>query len=116
MKDILFWKDDPVLPIDSEKEALPNDFARFFVDKVVKIRNSISDNVITSALEETESLIGDRTSILCSFTPATEIEIDKLVSQSSNASCELDPLPTPLIKLCKDELIPSITKIVNLSL
>ena len=115
-KDILFWKDDPVLPMASEKEALPNDFERFFVDKVVKIRNSISDNVRISALEETESMIGNQTSNLSCFQPATEDEIYKLVSKSSNASCELDPLSTPLIKLCKDELVPSITKIVNLSL
>ena len=31
-------------------------------------------------------------------------------------SCELDPLPTWLLKECKDELVPLITDIVNMSL
>ena len=31
-------------------------------------------------------------------------------------SCELDPLPTWLLKECKAELVPLITDIVNMSL
>ncbi len=35
---------------------------------------------------------------------------------SSNASCQLDPIPTSLVKSCCDALVPVITKMVNLSL
>ena len=34
----------------------------------------------------------------------------------SNATCDLDPIPTDILKACIDEIIPSLTKIVNLSL
>ena len=36
--------------------------------------------------------------------------------QSSNASSQLDPNPTWLVKICCDELTPVITKMVNLSI
>ena len=33
-----------------------------------------------------------------------------------NPSCQLDPIPTSLVKNCSDVLIPVVTKMVNLSL
>ena len=39
----------------------------------------------------------------------------KIVRESSNASCRLDPVPTWLVKSCLDVLAPSITEMVNLS-
>ena len=44
------------------------------------------------------------------------IEVRKIVRESSNASCRLDPVPTWLVKSCLDVLAPSITEMVNLSL
>ena len=39
-----------------------------------------------------------------------------IIMGSSNASCQLDPIPTWLLKLCGSELVPVITKMINLSL
>jgi len=50
------------------------------------------------------------------FSLATEEEICKLVSQSSNTFCDLDPIPTSLLKQLLPPLLPTITNIVNLSL
>ena len=50
------------------------------------------------------------------FSPATEDEICKLLSQSSNTFCDLDPIPTALLKHCLPALLSTITNIVNLSL
>ena len=36
--------------------------------------------------------------------------------KSSSATCKSDPLPTPLLKLCIDDIIEPLTKIVNLLL
>ena len=47
---------------------------------------------------------------------ATEAEIWNIIKLSPVKSCELDPLPTWLLKECKDELVPLITDIVNMSL
>ena len=39
----------------------------------------------------------------------------KLISQSSDTYCDLDPIPTSLLKLCSSFLVPTITNIINLS-
>ena len=47
---------------------------------------------------------------------ATELEIRNFIKLSPAKSCELDPLPTWLLKKCIAELVPTITDIVNMSL
>ena len=53
---------------------------------------------------------------LSTFMDATEIEIRNIIKLSPAKSCELDPLPTWLLKECIAELVPTITDIVNMSL
>ena len=48
--------------------------------------------------------------------PATSEEIKQIILRSPDKSCELDPIPTWLLKSCLDELLPLLTKIINLSL
>ena len=51
----------------------------------------------------------------CSFShfePVTE----ELITSSSSKSCCLDTLPTDIMKKCLDELVPIITKVINISL
>ena len=43
-------------------------------------------------------------------------EVCKIVRESSNTSCQLDPVPTWLVKSCLDVLVPSITEIIYISL
>ena len=50
------------------------------------------------------------------FSPATEDEICKLLSQSSNTFCDLGPISTAHLKQCLPVLLPILTNIVNLSL
>ena len=55
-------------------------------------------------------------SLLVSFEPATADEVKKIIMTSPNKSCELDPLPTVLLKYCLDKLLKPITDIINASL
>ena len=50
------------------------------------------------------------------FTPASQDEVRKLILSSPSKSCDLDSLPTWMLKIHLDSLLPVITKIVNLSL
>ena len=50
------------------------------------------------------------------FEPASENEIRRVVLSMSNATCELDPIPTGLLRDNIDDILPSLTKIVNNSL
>jgi len=50
------------------------------------------------------------------FRPTSEIELKEIIIKSPNKSCDLDPLPTWLLKKCVDQLLPLITAIVNRSM
>ena len=119
-KSILFWKNEIVYPDNSPSQSLPTDFVIFFVDKIVKINASISESVIEELKGEIAEIaeIDNTKSVteLRQFKPATESEIESIISKSKNASCEMNPLPTKLLKECKEEIVPVITNIVNLSL
>ena len=53
---------------------------------------------------------------LSNFDPATLTEIHNLIFSSENKQCELDSIPTFLLKLCFNELGPTIINIINFSL
>ena len=70
----------------------------------------------------TKKSIGDlsfdiyRGTCLNVFEEITEEELCKIISSMPSKTCSLDPLPTSLTKLLLPELLPLITKIINLSL
>ena len=53
---------------------------------------------------------------LSNFNPTTFTEIRNLIFSSQNKQCELDSIPTLLLKLCFNELGPTIINIINFSL
>ena len=55
-------------------------------------------------------------STLTSFDSVSKEYVKKLVMASPRKSCESDPLPSWLLKKCLDQLLPTITKIVNILL
>ena len=50
---------------------------------------------------------------LTNFRPTSIAEIRKIMQKSPLKSCELDPLPTFLLKECVETVLPIITTIVN---
>ena len=54
--------------------------------------------------------------IMNQFTPTTTSEVRSIILKSTNASCDLDPFPTRLLKHYIDDLIIPITAIINLSM
>ena len=55
-------------------------------------------------------------SLRVSFEPVTADEVKKIIMSSPNKSCELDSLPTVLLKYCLDTLLKPITYVINASL
>ena len=49
------------------------------------------------------------------FIPTTETELRGLILKSAKKSCCLDPIPASLLIRCFDDLLPVITRIINLS-
>ena len=47
---------------------------------------------------------------------ATSDEIRDVIASCPNKSCQLDPIPTWLVKQCVDQLLPLLISIINESL
>ena len=111
LKELLCNKEDSCLPDHQSESELSERFNGFFVDKISKIRAEL-DSVNTSFHFDENPCQSSFTS----FEPCTESELERIISASSNASCLLDPIPTPLLKQCLPVLLPFLTNLINLSL
>ena len=99
------------LPSDIPRSALPGIFCMFFSRKIHNIRQDLD-----SQPSEPAAFTAYDGPKLCLFQLVTEEEIRKLVVESPTKTCMLDPIPTSLTKECLSNLLPLITRIVNLSL
>jgi len=110
---LLNRKSHSLLPTDTPQSSLPQLFANFFSDKVRILHSSIiSNSTNPTALVDPPF----EPPILSHFSPLTRDEVSKLIGQSSDTFCDLDPIPTSLLKQCLPVLLPTITNIINLSL
>ena len=112
----LYWvKPKRQLPDHDSSIELAQRFNNFFINKVKNIR----ENITPSILEITRWRCG-RQSHSIWYTKCTKrtahIPIKKIILKSRTKLCELDPIPTWLLKQCQDSLIPLITRIINTSL
>ena len=92
--------------------SIAQSFASFFTDKITKLQSAIPFTLCSPHVPGPPSKPAD----LSCFHPATGDEITKIIKSASNKQCELDPIPTSLLKQCLPALATTITNIVNLSL
>ena len=107
---LLCKQKDIRLPTHQNAEFLANMFAQFFTDKIQVIRDSFPPIVIDGE-PETEP-----ESTMTSFQPISSESLKKTILAGNSKSCNLDPIPTALLKDHIDCLLPSLTNIVNKSL
>ena len=100
-----------VLPSFSSMQELVTRFSDFFVGKVRSLRNSLDDLNPPSPTFETF-----HGKIMSNFKPVTSDFVKELILSSSPKTCNLDPLPTNLLFGCIDNIVDSITLIINESL
>ncbi len=104
-----------VLPDHTDSKELADRFCQFFQDKIKVIRDQFEEDISEEAFR-----FDSRTPLnfprLDTFVHLTEDNVRKIIMKTKSKSCELDPLPTALLKLCITELCPIITRIVNASL
>ena len=92
--------------------SLANEFNDFFIAKIKRIRDSLDaqlGNVTQNIGENMEHC----TSQFTEFKLLTEEETVKLVNSMNTKSCDLDPIPTWILKKCLHELAPTLTSIIN---
>ena len=100
------------LPEHDDLTKLANEFGTFFVKKIEVIK----ENLDKFQVQEPRLPPVTPKENLENFSSLSIEEVCKIVRESSNASCRLDPVPTWLVKSCLDVLALSITEMVNLSL
>ena len=96
---------------------LANDFNKFVVDKKTTIRDNIIQTQFngikpTPVEPVNESNIPE----MNSFCSILERDVEKGIRKLPSKICELDPMPTTLLKSMVDVVTPMITCIINMSL
>jgi hypothetical protein len=109
-KVLLNKKNNRSLPTFKSEEILANSFADYFNNKIQVINQAFPPARITSTLQ-----ISDVPTITA-LSPVTEEELEKLIMAGNSKSCALDPIPTSLLKMHLDSLLPVLLRIVNQSL
>ena len=99
-------------PKAESQQQLTNEFMRFFTDKVHQIRVELQGD----ASNPSEFSQPCNPPPLGCFSPTDHDEIVKIITGMSNKQCQLDPIPTHVLKKHCTILSPVITKIVNSSL
>ena len=111
---VLHRKTESALSEHTSEKELAENFSTYFQSKISKIRASLD-----SQKQSSNPLTFDAFKTNCSFdsfSSLSEVKIDKIIKQSPSKSCDLDPLPTSLMKENMSSILPLITEIVNDSL
>ena len=113
---LLFRKEPLHLPLTDDKRKLANEFNEFFCKKVQYIMDNlqpIEETDIKPHYIETEYLTNYRFN---EFEIIDENTVLKLIKKSTTKSCELDLVPTILLKQYVEVLVPSVHCIITTSL
>ena len=100
------------LPESNNVKSLCEHFAKYFCDKIRAIRANFS-NQVDDVPSVQKPKIRNK---LFNLEPASEDEVRKIIMKSASKSCDLDPIPTNILKALLDILIKPIITIINLSL
>ena len=116
----LLGKTSEVLPDMENRGKLAEDFGDFFLTKINKLQERIDVKMGEMRLQEVDLDMhtdDDKATVkMEQFNQLNEEEVSKLVRGLPNKSCDLDPIPTSLLKQLLPTLLPVLTKLVNSSL
>ena len=87
-------------------------FAAFFTNKVAAISSQFSNQ----STQVPSPSLSTPTASFSSFTPLSEAEVSKLLTDSRPTSCLLDPIPTTLLQAITPTIVTATTHVVNASL
>ena len=91
---------------------IANKFSAYFTEKIDAIRTPL-DLIDDSEPNYSPFFTGNT---MCAFEEVSIEEVRKIIISAPNKSCELDALPTELLKGCLDVLLEPITSVINTSI
>ena len=111
---LLHRKPEKCLPSCSSATELANNFITFFENKIINIRCKLEAAEMPDLFCTLDKLTLDCQ--LNAFSPTSIVELSEVARTVVSKSCSLDPLPAVLLKENFDMLLPTLCRIVNLSL
>ena len=116
MNSLLFCNDSSPLPPMKNSKALANEFNQSFKNKVQKIMDNLAlteDNLTDQQYLESDCTTDKR---FREFIPLNSDKIAKIIRTAPPKLCELDPVPSKILKQVCEDISPLIATIVNTSL
>ena len=96
-------------PSHMNNSNLAEEFSDFFMGKIEDIRENLAEN---QTYRPTRKI----TPSLTEFRSFDQMDVKKIIIGMKTKSCELDALPMKLLKDCLDDILPTTTDLVNMSL
>lgn len=93
-------------------QQLANTFSQFYQEKVATICSSFSKETSTATVYPSSVRV---TTVLDSLHPVMLDEVQAIICKFATNSCDLDPMPTHLLKKCLPIIVPAIMNIINSS-
>lgn len=108
-------------PEHSDPTLLPNHFEKFFIQEIDVIRSKLdsTDSSMNQSHHSIRSGIREHSyagRLFTNFEPIPSERIKELVLNAPNKTCDNDPIPTKVFKDCINELLPTISNMVSVSL
>ena len=106
----------PPLPSCVSLTQLAETFSNYFLKKIQTLRDDLESSKMSSEeLAVYVNTVRAQVSFL-NFAPVSESYIYELLEKSPTKSCQLDPVPTLILKQDLDLFVATITRIINVSL
>lgn len=115
-KSLMGKQNAPIFPSNSCEQDLANTFGDFFLNKITTIRDHLSALNAKTHVDVLRADTKFKGKPLNCFKSASESEVRKIIMVSPPKSCELDPIPTSVLKSCVNTILPTITTIINKSI
>ena len=113
----LLGKDNGLpLPPTEDLSALANGFNNYLMSKIRKIMQDLAPNNITDTSDDYLESAFETTERLMNFKLVTVRDILSILHTAPSQSCELDLIPTTLLKVYSSVVVPYIMGIVNMSI
>ena len=116
LETLLKGRTERLYPPVTSPEVLPSRFADYFEQKISNIRTELDLRRTEVQNPFPDSSQRHNDAQLRQFTPVTTTQLANLISKTASKSCDLDPIPATVLRECLSNLLPIITKIVNMSL
>ena len=113
VNNLLGRRKETVLPTNQPASELVDMFSKFFNDKIANIHRDIGSSNSSDSFGD---LLPPVSATMDTLPPVSSDELFNIIMASPSKSCNIDPLPTSLLKTSVAPLLPFLTDTMNKSM